>query len=240
MRWVTGTPQAWNGCGRSGRSASRARRTRLDGQALAALGAASVDHGTAATGFHANEKTVCTGAANFGGLVSAFHDGSSESDKEPEIIANKTPCWQVLGANSHSTTSKMPNSSFRDFPRPCQLVDNLPFELQWVACPKRFIHNFKKTGTRHERGQHPHPPERRSARFVASLPRRFGPRHPRTAVQHLDPPPRGAGVRRRRPSHHSGGQPLQNGLGPHPIRPPHQRNPEQPGRPPRDRGVSTC
>jgi hypothetical protein len=46
---------------------------KLDSQALAAFGAARIDHSTATTGFHANQKTVGTGAADFGGLVSAFH-----------------------------------------------------------------------------------------------------------------------------------------------------------------------
>ena len=46
----------------------------LDSQTLAALGTARVDHGTAATGLHANQETVGTGAANFGRLVSAFHN----------------------------------------------------------------------------------------------------------------------------------------------------------------------
>jgi len=45
----------------------------LDRQALTAFGAASVDHGTATTGFHANQKAVGTGATDFGRLVSAFH-----------------------------------------------------------------------------------------------------------------------------------------------------------------------
>jgi hypothetical protein len=45
----------------------------LDSQALAALGAACVDHSTATASFHANQKTVGTGAADFGWLVSAFH-----------------------------------------------------------------------------------------------------------------------------------------------------------------------
>jgi hypothetical protein len=53
---------------------SQATATGLDGQALAAFGTASVDHGAAAFGFHANQKTVSAGAANFGGLVCTFHD----------------------------------------------------------------------------------------------------------------------------------------------------------------------
>src|SRR6476619_5356967 len=51
----------------------------LDGEALAALGAACVDDGTAATGLHADEEAVGTGAADFGCLVSAFHDGFPDS-----------------------------------------------------------------------------------------------------------------------------------------------------------------
>ena len=49
----------------------------LDGEALAALGAACVDHGAAAAGLHADQEPMGAGAANFGGLVSAFHDLSS-------------------------------------------------------------------------------------------------------------------------------------------------------------------
>jgi hypothetical protein len=46
---------------------------KLDSQALAAFGATRVDHCATTTGFHANQKTMGTGAADFGGLVSAFH-----------------------------------------------------------------------------------------------------------------------------------------------------------------------
>jgi len=45
----------------------------LDSQALAAFGAACIDHGTATTGLHANQKPMGAGAADFGGLVSTFH-----------------------------------------------------------------------------------------------------------------------------------------------------------------------
>jgi hypothetical protein len=48
----------------------------LDGQTLAALGAASIDHGTAAASFHANQEAVSAGAADLGRLVSAFHFGN--------------------------------------------------------------------------------------------------------------------------------------------------------------------
>jgi hypothetical protein len=50
-----------------------ARDLRLDSQALATLGAARVDYGATTAGLHANQKTMGTGAADFGGLVSAFH-----------------------------------------------------------------------------------------------------------------------------------------------------------------------
>ena len=58
-------------------AALRARSAQPEGsdcQALAALGAASVDHGTAAAALHADEKTVRACAADFGSLVGAFHD----------------------------------------------------------------------------------------------------------------------------------------------------------------------
>jgi hypothetical protein len=66
----------------------------LDSQTLAALGAACVDHGTAATGFHANQETVGTGAACFGWLIGAFHYSSFVPNAiklrwaKPKIIAN--------------------------------------------------------------------------------------------------------------------------------------------------------
>jgi hypothetical protein len=53
-----------------------------DGQALAAFRTAGIDHGTATTGFHADQKPVGTGAANLGGLVSTFHGGLSISRAE--------------------------------------------------------------------------------------------------------------------------------------------------------------
>ena len=56
--------------------ARRAESLNLDGQTLAAFGAASVDHGAAAAGAHAGQKAVGASAFDFGRLVSAFHDGS--------------------------------------------------------------------------------------------------------------------------------------------------------------------
>ncbi len=54
----------------------RSKTLPLDGQTLAAFGAACVDDGTATTGFHAHEETVGAGAAGLGGLVSTFHEGA--------------------------------------------------------------------------------------------------------------------------------------------------------------------
>jgi hypothetical protein len=94
------------GCGTVGNGADGCRS--LDGEALAALGAARVDDGTTATGLHADQKAVGTGAADFGSLVSAFHDdfpdgpgkawGMLDTPKhtkrfsgKPAIIANIRP-----------------------------------------------------------------------------------------------------------------------------------------------------
>src|SRR3954468_4210847 len=56
------------------RPGRRARCVESDGEALAALGAAGVDHATAATALHANEEAVRTGATDFGRLIGALHD----------------------------------------------------------------------------------------------------------------------------------------------------------------------
>ncbi len=77
-----------------------------DSQTLAALGAASVDDGAAATGLHANQKAVGTGAAHFGGLVGAFHVASRENpalSRKSPTPANRraeypgTPCAPTRG-----------------------------------------------------------------------------------------------------------------------------------------------
>jgi len=70
----------------------------LDSQTFTALGAACVDHSTAATGFHANQETVGTGATCFGWLVGAFHNSSFVPNAmklrwtKPKIIANFLAC----------------------------------------------------------------------------------------------------------------------------------------------------
>jgi len=45
----------------------------LNGQALATLGTACIDHGTTTTGFHADQEAMGTGTTGFRRLVSAFH-----------------------------------------------------------------------------------------------------------------------------------------------------------------------
>jgi hypothetical protein len=71
----------------------------LDSQTLATFGATRIDHSATATGFHANQEAVGTGATCLGGLVGAFHDCSLVPNAinrlwaKPKIIAN----FQVLG-----------------------------------------------------------------------------------------------------------------------------------------------
>jgi hypothetical protein len=50
----------------------------LDSQTLAAFGAAGVDHSPATLGAHACAKTMGALAADYGGLICAFHDGTSK------------------------------------------------------------------------------------------------------------------------------------------------------------------
>lgn len=52
------------------------RRMALDCQTFAALCAARCNNGAAATGFHTRQKTVGTGAFDFGRLIGTFHGGS--------------------------------------------------------------------------------------------------------------------------------------------------------------------
>jgi hypothetical protein len=63
----------------------------LDGQALAALGAARIDHGAAPAGLHANKKAMGAGTADFRGLVSALHG---------KVLASS---WRVPGEFSVGT-----------------------------------------------------------------------------------------------------------------------------------------
>ena len=60
-------------------------------QALAALGAARSDDGTAATGLHADEKTVRAGAACLGRLVGALHGHFLQGFLGPQRWAQVAP-----------------------------------------------------------------------------------------------------------------------------------------------------
>ena len=62
-----------------------------DRQTLAAFGATRVYHGTPAAGFHANQEAVSTGAANLGGLVSAFHF------ENPKGLSDGPPPFKMSG-----------------------------------------------------------------------------------------------------------------------------------------------
>jgi hypothetical protein len=81
---------------------SQAVEKALDSQTLAAFGATCIDHSATATGFHANQKAVGTGATCLGWLVGAFHNSSfvpkamNQLWAKPKIIAN----FQPLGKQS--------------------------------------------------------------------------------------------------------------------------------------------
>jgi hypothetical protein len=68
---------------------------KLDSQTLAAFSAACVDHGAATACFHTNQKAVCTGAASFRWLISAFHDFSKKLS--PEEIRETDDYLKFLG-----------------------------------------------------------------------------------------------------------------------------------------------
>jgi len=84
---IEGVAQRFNPYRRSLGSATSVKEpwsplNRLPGsgcQAFAALGATGVDHGATTAGLHANQETMGAGAADFGGLVSAFHIRIPES-----------------------------------------------------------------------------------------------------------------------------------------------------------------
>ena len=59
-------------------------RANSDCQALAALGAACVDHGASTARLHADEKAVGAGPADFRSLVSAFHGDSKKMNFFPQ------------------------------------------------------------------------------------------------------------------------------------------------------------
>src|SRR5437763_7749090 len=89
----------------AGRRRLRLQSGRSGGQALAALGAARVDDGAAATGLHADQEAVGTRAAHFGGLVGAFHVGSRENPALSPKLLNRTSKSVVKPLCDHPTGS---------------------------------------------------------------------------------------------------------------------------------------
>jgi len=90
-------PGTGRGCAVLALSGRCLGRRRSDGQALAAFGAACVDDGAAATGFHANQESVGACTADFRRLVSAFH-GQCPSDKHPHCLGESLTLSQILAA----------------------------------------------------------------------------------------------------------------------------------------------
>jgi len=87
------------------------------GQAFAALGAACVDHGAATASFHANQKAVCTGAAGFRRLVSAFHFVSSQVSDPPYhmVILGGTRDYRKLSGSWQTGIGDSPEKTAPQF-----------------------------------------------------------------------------------------------------------------------------
>ena len=96
-------------------SFARGRPPKSDSQALAALGAASIDHRTTTAGLHANQEAVSAGAANLGGLVSAFHfENPKGLDEDPSL--NWTNHCLVLAGMARGTEDYRKFSGHRQDP----------------------------------------------------------------------------------------------------------------------------
>jgi hypothetical protein len=67
-----------------------------DGQALSPFGTSGVDDGPAAAGLHADEKAMGARAADFGGLISAFHGWLSEArERQRRRVAGRRWLWAL-------------------------------------------------------------------------------------------------------------------------------------------------
>jgi hypothetical protein len=84
------------------------RHQSLDSQAFTAFGAARVDHGAAATCFHADQETVGASAANFGWLIGAFHFEIPVIEYRKAFYYRKfIQYWQHLSVlSAHSTGTR--------------------------------------------------------------------------------------------------------------------------------------
>ena len=90
---------------------ARCKCLKLNGQVLATLGATGIDHSSATTGLHANEKTVRACAANLGGLVSAFHFENPKglNEDQPLLsgpVTRSTPGSGVRGTKDYRKFSQ--------------------------------------------------------------------------------------------------------------------------------------
>ena len=89
----------------------------LGGQTLAALGTARIDHSAATTCFHADQKAVCTGAACFRRLVSAFHFESSQVSDPPYhmVVLGVTRDYRKLSGGWQTRIGESPEKTRRQF-----------------------------------------------------------------------------------------------------------------------------
>ena len=205
-------------CGDTGSAGPTAPgRQRLNSQALAAPGAAGVQDGAAAPVAMRTRETMGTGALGLGGLVGAFHDGSCSGApwsarglvtvyEKPPIItktARKTNPLCCCGNSHHGSRALS------------RLVDNSAKALQssprHSAC--RSFQCFPPPSL-HEPAQ----PAARSVRPVACVHRRLAQEIPEQQFNTWIPAAERARVRQRRQGHAGGGQPLQDGLDPRPVR----------------------
>ena len=123
----------------------------LDGQTLATLGAACIDHGATATGLHANQKAVGTGATCLGWLVGAFHNSSfvpramNQLWAKPKIIANfrKSGKWPVFSPIRVSPGFNRIDVVYDRPPDPNRHVDKLLIKLSIPPPQTPTVHNKK-------------------------------------------------------------------------------------------------
>ena len=104
----------------------------LDSQTLAAFGATCIDHSATATGFHANQKAVGTGATCLRRLVGAFHNSSFEPKAanqlwaKPKIIAN----FRAIGKSGHFNAF---GCSRVDSPKMWFMMPNRMHSGMWIS-----------------------------------------------------------------------------------------------------------
>src|SRR5690606_33763310 len=140
---------------------------------------------------------------------------------KPAIIANNSNARQALGADTREATSSVATEEAEN--SALDLVDKWGAALQSSASPDPIVHNISAPEFQHDRGHFLRQIAGPCHLFMAVLHRATGTRHPRAAVQYLDPAPVGHGGRRPLQSGGGRGQPLQTGLDPGPVRGAHFR-----------------